>query len=221
MQITYAPKCWQSWQTQYRVVAKVLLLLGVLLLSGCTPRPPHNINNVCAIFQQYPRWYWDALDSYRRWGVPISIQMAIIRQESHFRGDAAPPRTKLLGFIPWKRPTSAYGYAQAIDGTWKHYMKSTGNTRNSRTRFADATNFIGWFAQQANKEIGLPKHNAYELYLAFHEGISGYMKKTQNTKPWLIKVAKKVQHNANIYRGQIARCKDKIPKPSIWNLWLW
>ena len=41
--------------------------------------------------------------------------MAIIKQESSFIADAKPDRRKLLGFIPWKRKSSARGYAQAID----------------------------------------------------------------------------------------------------------
>ena len=55
--------------------------------------------------------------------------MAIIRQESSFDPNAAPERNKLLGFIPWKRPSSAKGYAQAVEGTWEEYKKETNNRR--------------------------------------------------------------------------------------------
>lgn len=192
----------------------------MLMLAGCAPSPPNNIANACAIFQQYPRWYWDALNSYRRWGVPISVQMAIIRQESHFNAGAAPPRTRLFGFIPWTRPTSAYGYAQAVNGTWRNYIQSTGNTGADRDNFADATDFIGWYGYQASKKAGISKRNAYALYLAFHEGIGGYEERTYSRKAWLVQVARKVARNAGTYRLQISRCKYDIPKPSIWNLWL-
>ena len=146
------------------LVCRIVFLTGVLfILAGCAPSPPSNMNNACAIFQQYPRWYWDALNSYRRWGVPVSVQMAIIKQESHFRASAAPPRTKLFGFIPWSRPTSAYGYAQAVNGTWKEYIQSTNNGGADRDSFADATDFIGWYGYQANKKLAISKRNAYSI----------------------------------------------------------
>jgi hypothetical protein len=29
--------------------------------------------------------------------------------------------------VPWSRPTSAYGFSQAVDATWDWYQQSTGN----------------------------------------------------------------------------------------------
>ena len=69
----------------------------------------------------------NAKQSYEKWGVPIPVQMAIMHQESHFVADAQPPRTWLLGIIPWFRPSSAYGYAQAIDETWDDYLDKAGS----------------------------------------------------------------------------------------------
>ena len=71
-------------------------------------------------------WYKAAKKSEKRWGTPVHVQMSIIRQESSFHSDARPPRTQLLGFIPWKRPSDAYGYAQALDSTWDWYRKDAG-----------------------------------------------------------------------------------------------
>jgi len=45
-----------------------------------------------------------AKKSEERWGTPIHVQLAIIRQESTFKFNARPPRKKLVGFIPWNRP---------------------------------------------------------------------------------------------------------------------
>lgn len=198
-----------------------LILLSLGVLAGCATAPPYNDKNACAIFNQYPDWYWKSLSAYRHWGVPISVQLAIIRQESHFKADAATQRKTVLGFIPWGHITSAYGYAQAIDATWKEYQKSTGRTGADRDDYGDAVDFIGWYANNAHKQAGISKRNAYELYLAYHEGIGGYQQKTYNRKPWLIQIAHKVQHHANVYRNQIAKCKYNIPEPSFWNLWFW
>lgn len=202
------------------VIKACILAIGMGILSGCAPAPPQDMSNVCSIFQQYPKWYWEALDSYNRWGVPVSVQMAIIHAESHFQPNVRPPRTKLLGFIPWTHPTSAYGYAQAVDGTWLVYQAQTGRHSADRDNFGDAADFIGWYAYQANKKLGISQHNAYALYLAYHEGINGYAAGTYRSQPWLLQIAQSVQIQADRYRSQLHYCKNSIPKPSLWNLWL-
>ena len=185
----------------------VIILLVSLVLVGCVTSPPSNLDNICHIFRQYPRWYSDTLDVQRRWLVPVSVQMAIIHQESKFDGRAKPPRTKLLGLIPWKRPSTAYGYSQALDGTWALYKRTNGGLLSSRTSFADGVDFIGWYANEAYKRAGISRADAYSLYLAYHEGIGGYQKKTYLKKSWLMPVARKVSARAQIYQAQLASCK--------------
>ncbi len=185
-----------------------LLLASVALfaLSGCVSAPPRDVNNICSIFKQYPRWRTDALDVQRRWKIPVPVQMAIVHQESKFDARAKPPRTKFLWFIPWKRPSTAYGYAQALDGTWALYKNSDGSMWASRDNFAAGVDFIGWYANQAYRRAKISRDNAYDLYLAYHEGITGYQRKTYLHKKWLIPVAHKVSARAQIYKAQLARC---------------
>ena len=45
--------------------------------------------------------------------------------------DAQPARRYVLGFIPWRRPSSAYGYGQVIASTWDAYRRSTGRRYES------------------------------------------------------------------------------------------
>ena len=100
---------------------RIVLVLFLCTLTACTVMPPRNGDNLCATFKEKDDWYADTLQSYQKWGVPIPVQMAIMHQESHYVADAQPPRVWLLGFIPWFRPSSAYGYAQALDKTWQDY----------------------------------------------------------------------------------------------------
>lgn len=182
------------------------LLLVYVLLSGCVSVPPTDVNNICHIFKQYPRWRADTLDVQRRWRVPVPVQMAIVHQESKFDARAQPPRTKLLWVIPWARPSTAYGYSQALRSTWELYRNSDGGMWASRDSFADAVDFIGWYANQAHRRAGIPRNDAYSLYLAYHEGIGGYQQKTYLHKSWLMPVAHKVSARAQIYRAQLAHC---------------
>ena len=191
----------------------ILFFFSPLLIS-CVNRPPADVNNVCRIFRQYPQWYWNAQDVERRWRIPIAVQMAIIHQESKFDGRAKPPRTKLLGIVPWKGPSTASGYTQALSSTWRQYKMAQGGGRTlaSRGNFADGVDFIGWYANQAYLRAGIPHDNAYELYLAYHEGIGGYMRRTYLAKPWLIQVARKVKARSQLFQAELNLCRYSLPK---------
>lgn len=187
--------------------ALTLLVFSFILVS-CVSRPPTDVNNLCRIFQEYPKWYRDARDVENRWLVPIPIQMAIIHQESKFDKHARPERIKVLGFFPGKRRSSAYGYSQALHSTWREYKKSEsgGSFWASRDDFGDAVDFIGWYANQANRRARIPRNDAYRLYLAYHEGIGGFQRKTYLKKAWLIQVARKVKARSQIYQKQLKQC---------------
>ena len=45
------------------------------------------------------------------------VLMAFIHQESSFQAKIKPERKKLLGVIPWLRPSSSVGYSQALKNT--------------------------------------------------------------------------------------------------------
>ena len=194
------------------------VLLTALILGACSNSPPRNPGNSCEIFEQKGGWYKDARKSYKEWGVPIHVQLAIIFQESRFENSAKPPRTKLLWVIPWKRPSSAYGFGQVLDGTWDRYRESTGHRWADRDDFDDVVDFIGWYGDTSARVLGISKDDAYKQYLAYHEGQAGYKKKTYNKKPWLIKVARKVEKRANRYKAQLSKCEDDLDKG--WFSWL-
>lgn len=199
-----------------KVILCCLILSTTALLIGCTQKPPDRIESICSIFKQYPEWYWDAQYTRKKWGVPISVLMAIIYQESHFRATAKPPRTKLLWVIPWKRPTSAYGYSQAITNTWKRYKKDTNRSFASRDAFGDAADFIGWYVNYIHHKLDISPKNAEQIYLAYHEGTGNYRRGTHHKKAWLLNVAKKVQSRAWTYNWQLSRCEKDLPKKPWW-----
>lgn len=192
----------------------LILLLCIILLAGCARARPDNVENVCSIFQQYPDWYWDAKATEKKWGVSVPVQMAIMYHESGFNARAQPPRKKILWIIPWKRPSSAYGYSQALKNTWKDYERQNGSGR--RSAFDDCSDFIGWYSNQVYKKLGIRPDNAYALYLAYHEGPGGYASHSYLTQPWLIRLAHKVQYRADLYNRQLMQCQDRIPQKSSW-----
>tara|TARA_R110002096_G_scaffold265798_1_gene459383 strand:- start:1483 stop:2091 length:609 start_codon:yes stop_codon:yes gene_type:complete len=195
------------------VLPKMTFLVGLstLLLASCASTPS-NVDNICAIFEEKGRWYKAAKKSEERWGTPIHIQMAIIRQESSFDANAKPPRKRLLGFIPLRRPSNAFGYAQALDSTWKSYQADTGRHGADRDKFKDAIDFVGWYTDQSQKIAGISKWDPYNQYLAYHEGQGGWQKKTYSSKGWLINTAKRVDSRAKRWGGNLKQCESGLDK---------
>ena len=189
----------------------VSLFLSLFLITACaSSSPPKNSADVCKIFKEKRSWYKAAKRTEDRWNIPVSVTMAIVKQESSFIAAAKPPRTKLLGYIPWKRQSSAEGYAQAIDGTWEMYINERGKWFKSRNDFDDAIDFIGWYNSKSIKQLNIDKTNARALYLAYHEGRGGYKKGSYRNKPWLLGVADKVQRQSDLYNSQYQKCKKKL-----------
>ena len=192
-----------------KVVLSSLILLS---LVGCASAPPEKPDNLCEIFYEKSGWYKDARKAARRWGTSIPVMMAFIHQESAFQSRAKPPRTKILWVIPGPRPASAYGYSQAIDETWDTYKRSTGSWGADRNDFDDAIDFIGWYNDQSHRKNGIGKSDAYNLYLAYHEGYGGFKKKTYRKKQWLIRVADRVQARSTMYQKQYWGCAKELKK---------
>lgn len=196
---------------------KLAFITCLLLLTACTASQPKNTENICEIFREKDDWYEYTKDTQEKWGVPIQIQMAIMHQESRFVADAQPPRPYLLGFLPWFRRSSAYGYPQAQDGTWDWYIKDTGVWGADRDDFEDASDFIGWYCTVSSKKLGISKWDTASQYLAYHEGHSGFKKKSYLKKPWLIRTSQKVNRRASTFAKQLASCKEELEDDG----WFW
>ena len=193
-----------------------LLVLTLFLLASCSAKIPSNQDDICDILEENPNWQQVLLDAQNRWGVEPSTVMAIIRQESSFDPDAAPERNRLLGFIPWKRASSARGYSQAVEGTWNEYKNETNRKRAKRNNFSDSVDFVGWYLSKA-KSVKIKSYEVDKLYIAYHEGYGGYKRKTYREKDWLVDVAKKVKYNAVRYERQLKSCPLK-EKKSFWDI---
>ena len=189
------------------------LVIGTICLAtllGCSSAPPKNQDDICAVFGEKKKWYKKARAASKRWGTAIPVMMAFAHQESGFRANAKPPRTKIFWIFPGPRQASAFGFAQAIDSTWKAYKKSTGRRGADRNDFADAMDFIGWYNDQSQRINKIKKTDAYNLYLAYHEGQGGFKKRSFAKKQWLKDVATKVTARSNAYASQLQTCEKKL-----------
>ncbi len=198
----------------------VLGCAAALFAAGCAAPPPPDVSDACVILEDRKSWYHAAAQAQRQWNMPAALSLAFIHQESSFKAGAKPGRTKLFGFIPWKRKSTAYGYAQAIDSTWKQYKRETGKLFVRRNSFGDAVDFMGWYNHKSVTTLGISPNDAYNLYLAYHEGWSGYRKKNYLKKPWLTAVAKKIRRRMRTYEKQLAACGARLKSPwyRLWGL---
>ncbi|MEE4204589.1 MAG: transglycosylase SLT domain-containing protein [Halieaceae bacterium] len=191
----------------------------MMALAGCVTPPPDDVDNICAIFEERDDWYDAAKESRARWGVPITVMMAIMHQESRFVATAKPPRKMIWGFIPGPRPSDAYGYSQAKDSTWEWYEKSSGNYGADRDNFDDAIDFVGWYCHVSKQQNGIATDDTFRQYLAYHEGHGGYARKTFRDKTWLVDVARKVDKRAKRYNAQLTGCRQQLESKPWWQWW--
>jgi len=181
-----------------------------MVLATCGSRyntPPRNLDDACSIITQRPEYIKAFRATERRWGVPVHVQMATMYQESRFDGDARTPFRYVLGVIPMGRQSSAYGYSQALDGTWDEYRRSTGNRSAKRDKIRDASDFMGWYMNTSKEKNNIALSDARNQYLAYHEGQTGYARGTYKKKSWLVRVADQVDSRADMYEVQLAVCR--------------
>ena len=194
---------------------KKLIQIGCLLiLTACggssgdsTGRAPGNLDNACSILSQRAGYLRAFRAAERKWGVPVHVQMATIYQESKFISDARTPLRYSLGVIPVGRQSSAFGYSQALDGTWKEYQKQHGGRRSKRDNIRDATDFMGWYMSETNRMLGISLWDARNQYLAYHDGRNGYRRGSYRAKPWLVRISGEIEARAAMYQQQLVNCR--------------
>jgi len=187
----------------------LIFVLCLVLLAGCTGRMG-NLNDACDLLERNNNWYQDLSKASETWSVPGNTILAFIYQESKFQANARPARKRLFGIIPTYRPSSAYGYPQALTSTWSEYRQSTNRLFAERDDFSDAADFVGWYIDGTRSVLGLPAEDVYGQYLAYHEGRSGYSRGSFNDKPWLLGVAARVDARSGLYGLQLEDCEQDL-----------
>ena len=190
-------------------IINYFLVFLILLVSACSSIPK-NTSNSCSIFNERYLWYKHTKKTEEKWGTPIYVQLALIKMESDFDWLAKPARQKLFKVIPFKRPSTSFGYSQAVKGTWKQYKDETGNRLARRTRFKDSVDFIGWYTHKTESILKISKKDAFRQYIAYHEGWGAYKNYKNNQK--VIVLAKKVKNQANKYKSQLKKCQNRLNK---------
>ena len=187
-----------------------LALLVVLVVGSCGERQgsaPRDLDNACAILTERPHYTRAFRSAKRKWGVEPHVLMAMIYQESKFIANNRTPHQYALGVIPVGRQSSAFGYSQALDGTWKEYQRLEGGFGSRRDDIHDATDFMGWYMNQTREETGIALNDTRNQYLAYHEGRTGFLRGTYRSKSWLVRISGEVASRSVMYEQQLQRCR--------------
>lgn len=220
------PRYWMRLLTRanlrhYGMPFMLIALLSYLIsdIPKAPPDPPQGQRQLCGIFHQQPDWYDAAVQAHKRWGTPISTLMAFIQVESGFDSYNEPPRTHLLGFIPWRRPSTAYGYAQAEDDSWREFKEDTDQPLARRWDIGDAMDFIGWYNHRSHHYLGLSFRSPDHLYLAYHEGLTGYRHHSYRHKPQVRHLARHVALLSHTYSRQLPACEKQLRCRHFYQFW--
>lgn len=190
--------------------ALVIVLLAASCGGGGGTSAPRDLDNACSILKQRPGYLRAFRAAERKWGVPVHVQMAAMYQESKFKSDARTPFQYKLGVIPVGRQSSAFGYSQALNGTWEEYQEDQRTFRARRNNIRDAADFMGWYMAGSNRSLGISLYDARNQYLAYHEGRTGFSRGTYNRKAWLLRVSDEIASRARTYQGQLAACNVRL-----------
>ena len=193
----------------YKIDKIFLVILFFLTACSSVPKYPQN---ACEIFGENYLWYKSSKKSSETYGAPIHIILAFVNKESGFNRWAKPKRQKLFKIVPYKRPSSSFGYSQAVNKTWELYKTETNNPLALRTRFKDSVMFIGWYMQKTTKINKVPLNDSYRQYLNYYLGWGAYAKKTYKTDKKAVIFAKKVEQQSKIYKSQLRKCQESLNK---------
>lgn len=200
---------WAASKAGRRALRVIAVFVLMYPLTSGESLPVHR-GDLCALFAEKPEWYRAMNTSAERWGVSVGLQMAVMKHESDFYSKARPPRRRLWGLLPWKRPSTAYGYGQVLDATWSDFRQRQGQSGARRDRFSDVAGFMGWYLHRLHHATGVAKDDAYGLYLAYHEGPGGYARGSYESKTWLQRTARQVAEQSRRFQTQLATCDGSL-----------
>jgi len=197
---------------QKKILNKNLIYFIVFFfITSCSSIPKYP-SNACKIFSEKYLWYKHAKKSSEIYGAPIHIILAFVYKESGFNRFAKPKRTKIFKVVPYKRPSSSFGYSQAVKKTWELYKVENNKPLALRSRFKDSVMFVGWYIKKTNKINKIPLTDAYRQYLNYYLGWGSYKKELYKTDKNAIIFAKKVEDQSKIYKNQLKECQKNLDK---------
>ena len=182
-----------------KIIYSLIVAFITLTITSCSEGAQVDSKmGACEILTQNPSWSKSLKAAQDKYNLPPAYAMALIYQESTFKAEAK------------SKGSTAYGYAQAIDGTWKHFQKDV-KPNAKRNNFDDSVQFVGWYTTQLAKSTKLKMTDSYNLYMAYMLGATGFKRYKAGTfknKDKIVedkKLAQKVKDFTAHYKAQLKK----------------
>ncbi len=152
------------------VLSKIVPVLALVLgLSACASAPSR-INNVWQVFDQkngfFENWRTEAQRAERKRGVPVPVAHGHAARDPASSTTPKPPRTMVLGFIPWKRVSSGLATRRRWTAPGRNTSARPATVWPSATILPTPSTSVGWYHTKTAERFGVAKDDAYSLYLA-------------------------------------------------------
>ena len=193
----------------YKINKSFIILLFCLTACSSVPKYPQN---ACKIFSEKYFYLKYSRAASKKWGVPISSILAVINKESGFQRFAKPKRKRIFKIIPYRRPSSSFGFSQAVNKTWDLYKNENKKPAALRISFKNSSDFIGWYFWKTNKINKISFTDTRNMYLNYYLGWGAYKNKAYQKDKKAIIFAKSVEKQAKIYKNQLQECKSILKK---------
>lgn len=206
-----------------KIITKKILLQIVTLailsgwfLTGChLPIDKKNSNHACLYLYDNP-YIAHTLTARTLDTQQQALILAVIAHESNNAAFARPVKRWLFKpYIPWEFYSSAQSYAQSTNATWLDFKKIYPSTP-IRYAYHHNVAFIDWYFQ--SKGRALPKKNYfYEAYFLYHDGSTGYRKKSHKRPKALVYFAKIVSASATRFHQDLQHCQSILSWETHWS----
>ncbi|GAB4223233.1 MAG: transglycosylase SLT domain-containing protein [Francisella sp.] len=183
---------------RYLKVFSIMFLCILLLNCSEKVQIDHN-KDICTILKENPDWKKTLIKVHEKYKVEPEFIMALIYQESRFDAKAK------------SKHSTAYGYAQVINKTWKHFQEDV-KANAKRDNFDDSAEFVGWYVSQLANKLKIKMTDYSNLYMAYMLGATGFKRYKNGTFKNTEKIEKdkkitlKLKGYTKEYKSQLKQC---------------
>lgn len=185
---------------RYVLLAFIVVALAIIIIDFSDDVEVDANMTACEILKEHPSWSKSLKQAEKQYSLSPSFAMGLIYQESRFKADAK------------SNYSTAYGYAQAINATWKHFQQDVKKNAR-RDNFDDSVQFIGWYMAQLSKSLKIRMSDHENLYMAYMLGATGFKRYKAGTFKNKAKIEEdkklgaKVKAYTKTYKNQLKKCK--------------
>lgn len=205
---------------------KRFLLTAAFLLTCMTgtastePFDPVNETSdtlACEIFRERKDWFGAAEQTERRWGLPVSHQLAFLTEDWDLEHGKVPTKWR----PDWTRPDRPPPGINPgfFAPTWEQYKSQADRASASPNNIDDTFDFMGWyFATLAPKE-NISPYDPVAQYILWRHGPDLYRSGEWRRNLWLNGQANRFADRARLYMSDLENCDLPKKEKDDRNLW--